>query len=554
MAAPVILALDDDPEILHRLREDLTARYADQYRILTAHSAHSALDLLEHLHETREKLAVLVIDHDMRHMDASVFFETLGDKHPGAKRVLLTSFEADDAVTGLLEATGATQWIHKPWYPPQNGLYPAIDDLLFDWTSENPQPSQAVRVVGHQWARDAHAIKDFLGRNQVPFRWLDLDRSREAGEVLKDNRLESAALPVVLLPDGTVLEDPQLEVLAESLGMHVHADRQYYDVAIVGAGPAGLAAAVYGATEGLSTVLIEKEAPGGQAGTSSRIENYLGFPTGVSGADLARRALTQAKRFGAEVLTPVAATKLSLTSGYKTLELSDGTTITCRGLIIATGVAYRHLPAEGLDRLTGAGVYYGAATTEALAAEGQHVYVVGSANSAGQGAKYFSKFAAQVTMIVRGPDLAAHMSQYLIDQINDTGNIEVIPHTHVTRAIGEDHLEQIELENVETGEKQTVPSTFLFIFIGAVPSHDWLGDVVACDDQGYILTGPDLLTENRLPDAWPLPRHPFHLETSRPGIFATGDVRHGSIRRVAGAVGEGSTAIQLVHRYLAESG
>ena len=554
MAVPVMLALDDDPEILHQLRQDLTARYAETYRVLTAHSAHSALDLLEHLHETREQVAVLIIDHDMRHMEATEFFATLGSRHPGAKRVLLTSFDEDDAVTSILEATGATQWIHKPWDPPENGLYPPIDDLLFDWISENPQPGQAVRVIGHQWARDAHAIKDFLGRNQVPFRWLDLDRTREAGVLLNEEHLAGAALPVVLLPDGTALEDPPLEALAESLGMHVHADRKYYDVAIVGAGPAGLAAAVYGATEGLSTVLIEKEAPGGQAGTSSRIENYLGFPTGVSGADLARRALTQAKRFGAEVLTPIAATGLSVQRGYKTLELSDGTTIGCRGLIIATGVAYRHLPAEGLDRLTGAGVYYGAATTEALAAEGRHVYVVGAANSAGQGAKYFSKFADKVSMIIRGPDLAAHMSQYLIDQLEATDNIEIIANTHVTRAMGEEHLEQIELENVTTGKRKVVPSSFLFIFIGAAPTHDWLSDTVDCDDQGYILTGPDLLTDNRLPATWPLPRHPYHLETSSPGIFATGDVRHGSIRRVAGAVGEGSTAIQLVHRYLAESG
>jgi thioredoxin reductase (NADPH) len=551
---PVILALDDDPDILHRLREDLTVRYADTYRILTAHSAHSALDLLEHLHETREQVAILIIDHEMRHMEAPEFFSTLGAQHPGAKRVLLTRYEEDDAVTGILESTGATQWIHRPWDPPETGLYPPIDDLLFDWVSENPQPSQALRVVGHQWARDAHAIKDFLGRNQIPFRWLDLDRSREAGLVLQTEGLQGAALPVVLLPDGTALEDPPLEALAESLGMHVHAERQYYDVAIVGAGPAGLAAAVYGASEGLSTVLIEREAPGGQAGTSSRIENYLGFPTGVSGADLARRALTQARRFGAEVLTPVEVTNLTLVDGYKVLELSDGSSLTCRGLLVATGVAYRHLPAEGLDRLTGAGVYYGAATTEALAAEGQHVYVVGAANSAGQGAKYFAKFAAQVTMSIRGPDLSAHMSQYLIDQIEATDNIEVLPLHHVIKAVGEDHLESIEIENVETGETQTLPSSFLFIFIGAEPTHDWLGDTVACDEHGYILTGPDVLTDNQLPEEWPLPRHPFHLETTCPGIFATGDVRHGSIRRVAGAVGEGSTAIQLVHRYLAESG
>ncbi len=410
----------------------------------------------------------------------------------------------------------------------------------------------SLRVVGHQWARDAHAIKDFLGRNQVAFRWLDLDRTRQAGVILEREGLTGAALPVVLLPDGTVLEDPSLEALAEHLGMHMHAERTYYDVAIVGAGPAGLAAAVYGASEGLSTVLIEGEAPGGQAGTSSRIENYLGFPTGVSGAELAERALSQATRFGAEVLTPLSATGLAINGGYKTLELSDGSSLSCRGLIVATGVAYRHLPTEGLDRLTGAGVYYGAATTEALAAEGQHVYVVGSANSAGQGAKYFSKFARTVTVIVRGPDLAAHMSQYLIDQIDQTSNIEVVPHTRITKAIGENRLEQIELENNETGEKRTVPASFLFIFIGGAPSHDWLGDAVLCDEFGYILTGPDLLENNALPHDWPLPRHPFHLETSSPGVFATGDVRHGSIRRVAGAVGEGSTAIQLVHRYLAE--
>ena len=411
--------------------------------------------------------------------------------------------------------------------------------------------NEAIRVVGHQWAPDAHAIKDFLGRNQVPFRWLDLDRGREAGALLADAGLEHAALPVVFMTDGKVLQDPPIADLADHLGMHVHADRRYYDVAIVGAGPAGLAAAVYGASEGLSTVLIEREAPGGQAGTSSRIENYLGFPTGVSGAELAQRALTQAKRLGAEVLSPVAVTALSTAGGYKELQLSDGSAITSRAVIIATGVSYKHLPAQGLNRLTGAGVYYGAATTEALAAEGQHVYVVGSANSAGQGAKHFSKFASQVTILVRGESLAAHMSEYLIEQIEATPNINVVPHTHVIEAVGQDHLEELVFENIETGTTETVPASFLFIFIGAEPEHPWLEGIVASDDHGYILTGPDLLVDNQLPEGWPLERHPFHLETSSPGIFATGDVRHGSIRRVAGAVGEGSTAIQLVHRYLA---
>lgn len=411
--------------------------------------------------------------------------------------------------------------------------------------------SRAVRVVGHQWAPDAHAIKDFLGRNQVPFRWLDLDRTREAGELLKTAGLEHAALPVVFMPDGTTLEDPPLADMADHLGMHVHADRRYYDVAIIGAGPAGLAAAVYGASEGLSTVLIEREAPGGQAGTSSRIENYLGFPTGVSGAELTQRALKQAERLGAEVLTPVAVNALNTEGGYKQLDLSDGTTITARAVVIATGVSYKHLPAAGLDNLTGAGVYYGAATTEALAAEGQHVYVVGAANSAGQSAKYFSKFADQVTLLIRGESLGPHMSQYLVDQLEETPNINVLLNTQVIEAIGKDQLEQLVLENIKTTKTETVPASFLFIFIGAEPEHPWLEGTVTSDDHGYILTGPDLLEDNQLPEDWPLERHPFHLESSSPGIFASGDVRHGSIRRVAGAVGEGSTAIQLVHRYLA---
>ena len=550
---PVILALDENPDTLSRLRQDLVAHYADGYRILTAHSAEAALDLLDHLQESKEPVALVLVDHDMQQMRSDRFCAQLGERHPAAKRVLLTSYQADDTIGQVVETTGATQWIHKAWEAPETGLYPTIDDVLFDWQTENPQPDRALRVIGHQWARDAHAIKDFLGRNQIPFRWLDLDRSRQARLTLAEEGLEGAALPAVLLPDGTVLEDPQLAVLAESLGMHVHAKHRYYDVAIVGAGPAGLAAAVYGASEGLSTVLIEREAPGGQAGTSSRIENYLGFPTGVSGADLARRALTQAKRFGAEVLTPVEVAGVALTDGYKALELSDGTTLTCRGLIVATGVAWRRLPTEGLDRLTGAGVYYGAATTEALAAEGRHVYVVGAANSAGQGAKYFSKFAERVTMIIRGPDLTAHMSQYLIDQIEATDNIDVLPLHHVIKAHGDDHLEAIEIEHVETGATRTVPTGFLFVFIGAEPRNEWLGDLLMRDERGYLLTGPDLLIDDRLPDEWPLARHPFHLETSIPGIFATGDVRHGSIRRVAGAVGEGSTAIQLVHRYLAEA-
>lgn len=404
-----------------------------------------------------------------------------------------------------------------------------------------------VRIIGHRWAKDTHITKDFLGRNQIPFAWLDIDHGRKAAELLTSLGMEGAPLPLVVMPDGAVLADPSIDELASHLGMHTHADARYYDLAIVGGGPAGLAAAVYGASEGLSTVMIEAEAPGGQAGTSSRIENYLGFPDGISGGDLAARALAQARRLGAEVLTPLGVTAMALKEHYKTLGLSDGTELTARAVIVATGVTYRALTAPGLDRLNGAGVYYGAATTEAAAAKGDVVYTVGSANSAGQGAMYFSKFAAKVNMLVRGESLAAHMSQYLIDQIAATPNIEVLTGTHVARAEGETHLEALTLEAAD-GEQRTVPTAFLFVFIGAQPQHEWLPAQVACDENGYVFTGLDAAGEK-----WALERDPMHLETSVPGVFAAGDVRHGSIRRVAGGVGEGSTCVQLVHRYLAES-
>ncbi len=404
-----------------------------------------------------------------------------------------------------------------------------------------------VRIIGHRWAKDTHITKDFLGRNQIPFAWLDIDHGRKAAELLTSLGMEGAPLPLVVMPDGAVLADPSIDELASHLGMHTHADARYYDLAIVGGGPAGLAAAVYGASEGLSTVMIEAEAPGGQAGTSSRIENYLGFPDGISGGDLAARALAQARRLGAEVLTPLGVTAMALKEHYKTLGLSDGTELTARAVIVATGVTYRALTAPGLDRLNGAGVYYGAATTEAAAAKGDVVYTVGSANSAGQGAMYFSKFADKVNMLVRGESLAAHMSQYLIDQIAATPNIEVLTGTHVARAEGETHLEALTLETAD-GEQRTVPAAFLFVFIGAQPQHEWLPAQVACDENGYVFTGLDAAGEK-----WALERDPMHLETSVPGVFAAGDVRHGSIRRVAGGVGEGSTCVQLVHRYLAES-
>lgn len=405
-----------------------------------------------------------------------------------------------------------------------------------------------IRLIGNQWARDAHAIKDFLGRNRIPFTWFDLDRGREGARLLAALDMEHARLPLVVLPDGRTLEDPPLPDLAEAIGMQVHAEERYYDVAIVGGGPAGLAAAVYGASEGLSTVLLEREAPGGQAGTSSRIENYLGFPTGISGAELAERALAQARRLGAEIICPIEVTGARVGNRYKTLSLSDGTEIVAHAVVVATGVSYKALSAPGLADLAGAGVYYGAATTEALAAEGKDVFVVGSGNSAGQGALYFAKFARSVTIVIRGDTLADHMSQYLIDQIDASEIITVLTRHRVAEARGDGRLEQIVLENLEDESTRPVDAEFLFVFVGAEPTNDWLGGALATDERGYILTGPDVLDADT---AWSLDRSPFHLEASVPGVFAAGDVRHGSIRRVAGGVGEGSTCIQLVHRYLA---
>ncbi len=407
-----------------------------------------------------------------------------------------------------------------------------------------------VRIVGHQWARDAHLLKDFLGRNRIPFAWLDVDRGDGASSMLAVHDLTEARLPVVILEDGSTLEDPSVADLAEAMGMHRHADSTYYDVAIIGAGPAGLAAAVYAASEGLSTVVVEREAPGGQAGTSSRIENYLGFPDGISGGDLAEAALRQALKFGAEVLYPVDAEAAQFDAHYKHLRLSDGTEITTRAVVVATGVSYRTLHGPGMSELNGAGVYYGAATTEAAAAADRHVYVVGAGNSAGQGALYFAKFAKRVTMFVHGESLAATMSQYLIDQLDSNPRIEVIPRRGVVAALGSEHLEAIRVENLDGGATEDIPADFLFVFIGAEPEIDWLDGQLAVDDKGFVYTGRDIPIEQV---DWPLERAPFHLEASIPGVFVAGDLRHGSIRRVAGGVGEGSTSIQLVHRYLAET-
>ena len=549
MAKPVILVVDDDAEVLRAIERDLRRKYAGDYRVLRADSADSALDALRQIKLRNEGVALLLSDQRMPGVTGVEFLEQAMQIFPDAKRALLTAYADTEAAIRAINAVKIDYYLMKPWDPPAEKLYPVLDELLDDWQAAYPPAFEGIRVIGHRWSPEAHQIKDFLARNQVPYRWMDIEADPEAAKLLEYAQAEPGQLPVVLFPDGTRLVAPAQAQLAEKTGFQMRATQPSYDLVIVGGGPAGLAAAVYGASEGLSTVLIEREAPGGQAGTSSRIENYLGFHQGLSGAELARRAVLQAKRFGVEVLSPQEVTGVQINGPYRIVTLTDGSTINGKVLLIATGVSYRKLDVPGVERLTGAGVYYGAAMTEALACRDEDVYIVGGANSAGQAAMYFSRYAGRVVMLVRGDSLSKSMSQYLINQIGATPNIEVLTHSSVVEAHGETGLQSLTIANAATGEQQTVSAGALFIFIGAMPRTDWLEGVVERDSNGFILAGPDLLREGRRPKGFD--RDPYLLETSVPGIFVAGDVRSGSIKRVASGVGEGSIAIQFVHRYLA---
>jgi thioredoxin reductase (NADPH) len=550
MEKPVILAVDDEPAVLSAVARDLRRGYGKQYRVLRADSGITALESLRQLKLRNEPVALFLVDQRMPRMSGVEFLEEAIELFPDAKRVLLTAYADTEAAIRAINEVGLDYYLMKPWDPPEEHLYPVLTDLLDDWQALFPPSFEGIRVVGHRWSAQSHQVKDFLARNLVPYQWLDIEVDEEARQLLELSGADGSQLPLVLFPEGPPLVQPTNIQVAERLGLKMHPGLAFYDLVIVGAGPAGLAAAVYGASEGLSTLLIESEAPGGQAGTSSRIENYLGFPIGLSGGDLTRRAVAQVSRFGAEILTPLEATGIRDQDSYRFVTLTNGSEVSCHALLIATGASYRKLDVPGIERLTGAGVYYGAAITEALACRDKDVYIVGAGNSAGQAAMYLSKYAGSVTILARGGSLAASMSQYLIAQLEAQEKIKVWTGSSVVEAKGTTSLEAITIADVATGDVRTVPAYALFIFIGAMPHTDWVADVLERDPRGFILTGADLVRDGRRPKGWNLDRDPFLLETSVPGIFAAGDVRQRSVKRIASAVGEGSMAVQFVHQYL----
>src|ERR1041384_6985386 len=555
MAKPILLSVDDDSDVLRAIERDLRSQYGAEYRVMGSDSPEGALDLLKQLKMRNDSVALLLADQRMPHMDGVGFLQEATRIFPEAKRALLTAYADSNAAISAINQANINYFFLKPWDPPTEKLYPQLDDLLDDWQASYRPTFEGIRVLGTRWAPKSYELRDFLARNHVPYQWIDVELSAndpETKRLLEVLGPEVASLPVVLFPDGTKLLEGAPTDVAQKVGLRTRAQTDFYDLAIVGGGPAGLAAAVYGASEGLHTVMVEREAPGGQAGMSSRIENYLGFPIGLSGADLARRAVVQAQRFGVEILAPQEVIGVRTEGSYRIIKLVDGNEISCHALMIATGVQWRRLEAPGVNRLQGAGVYYGGGATEALSCKGEIVYVVGGANSAGQAAINFAKYAERVVILVRADGLAATMSQYLIDQSQQTKNIQIWTHASVAEVHGESRLDEISILCSDTNKLERVPASSMFIFIGALPRTDWLAGLVERDDRGFILTGPDLLRDGERPKGWTLERDPFLLETNVPGLFAVGDVRHGSVKRVASGVGEGSVAVQFIHQYLSK--
>jgi thioredoxin reductase (NADPH) len=551
MTKPVILTVDDEPEVLNMINRDLRRHFGKDYRIVNANSGQSALDTVKQLKIRNEPVALMLSDQRMPQISGTEFLRQAMQFYPDARKVLLTAYADTDAAIQSINEIGLDHYLMKPWTPAEENLYPVLEDLLADWQALVELPYEGIRIAGTLWSPHSHIIKDFLSRNQVAYQWLDIEIDSQAEQLVKsvvgDDKLR---LPVIFFPDGTTLIQPENNELAQKIGMHANATQPFYDLAIIGGGPAGLGAAVYAGSEGLQTVLIEKHATGGQAGSSSRIENYLGFPKGLSGADLARRATAQARRFGVEILLPREAVSVRLEDPYKCIQLSDRSEIRCRALVLATGVSNRQLEAPGIEKLTGAGIYYGATLSEAVLYRNQEVYLVGGANSAGQAAVHFARYARRVTLLVRSTSLEAGMSQYLVDQIGEIENIRVLLQTTVVEAHGERKLEALTIVNHATNVQETLEAAALFLFIGAVPHTEAVADIVLRNSSGFILTGQDLMTHKDFKKHWKLKRAPYYLETSVPGIFAAGDVRQGSVKRVAAGVGEGGVVVALVHQYL----
>ncbi len=552
MSEPLIFAVDDDPQVLRALSRDLRQQYRQKYRILSTTSPQEALDSLTELKNKGEVVALFISDQRMPVMEGVEFLKRAAGYFPDAKKVLLTAYSDTDAAIRAINDIQLDYYLMKPWNPPEEKLYPVINDLLDDWQSHYQPEFKGIKVIGYQFSPASHEIKGFLAGNLVPYKWLDVETDREAKHMVEINQLNLKDTPVVIFEDGEKVCNPSIRTIATHIGLTPEVKNEVYDVVIIGAGPAGLSAAVYGGSEGLKTLLIERRAPGGQAGTSSRIENYLGFPSGLSGADLTRRAVSQAARFGTELLSPQSVKDIRLENGYKMLVMEDDTVITTRSVVITTGVDYRKLEVKGVEQFTGAGIYYGAATTEATACSDKEVYIIGGGNSAGQGAMYLSKFASKVYIIIRRSSLAESMSAYLIDQISKVHNIELLPETEIVEALGDMHLEQLTLKDNHAQENRTVKADALYIFIGAKPYTEWIKLDIIKNDKGFIETGRNMQGYASFTQIWKQKREPYLLETSCAGIFAAGDVRAGAMNRVASAVGEGSMCINFIHKYLAE--
>jgi thioredoxin reductase (NADPH) len=547
MAKPVIFTIDDDPSVLNSVERDLRAYYGQDYRIIPINAGKAALDYLNKLEQRNETVALFLVDQRMPEMSGTEFLQEAIKIYPQAKRVLLTAYADTQAAIDSINEVGLDYYLMKPWHPPDEKLYPVLDELLDDWKAHTRLPYEGIRVAGTLWSLSCHEVKDFLTRHQLPYQWLDIEKDPNAYKLVEDVSA-GTKLPVIFFPDGTNLIEPSLKELANKIGLQTQAALPFYDLVVIGSGPAGLAASVYAGSEGLKCLVIEKSAPGGQAGSSPKIENYLGFPTGISGDDLTRRGVSQAKRFGVEILSAQEAVQIAVKDAYRLVTLSDGSEISCHAVLIATGATFHTLKMPGADTLTGAGIYYGAAYTEAMNYKDIDVFVVGGANSAAQGALYLSRFAKKVTVLIRGHEPTA--SKYLVDAMKSNQKIELLLNTDLLEAKGNNALEQIVIKNTKSNESQTLDASALFVFIGVRPQSKIVSELVICSGKGYIFTGPDLDVDKKPHQSWTLERAPFLLETSIPGIFAAGDVRYGTNHRVASAVGEGSIAYALIKEYL----